>query len=188
MTAEIVALADAGAWEDPRVATASMPLCFHMSYEPIETLRFVEQGEPDRFFKPNGLWISDESDYGWSHWTADVGFYRRHGRPRHSYSVRIKPGSDVLWIKDQAQLVRFEQEFDRYFGTLDGFRYRIDWARVAERFQGILITPHLWECRWGSSLWYSAWNCASGCIWDPEAIAEITKIEAFPKLPRQAAA
>lgn len=51
--------------------------------------------------------------------------------------------------------------------------YRIDWDAVAGTYQGIIITPYIWERRLGDSAWYYSWDCASGCIWDPAAIGSL---------------
>lgn len=50
----------------------------------------------------------------------------------------------------------------------------IDWRRVAESYQGIVIAPYVWARRHHlASGWYYAWDCASGCIWDSAAVAAI---------------
>jgi hypothetical protein len=59
----------------------------------------------------------------------------------------------------------------------------IDWMRVAEKHEGILIAPYLGERltepnefleshkeEWWR--WYYSWDCASGCIWNPNAVSE----------------
>ena len=45
----------------------------------------------------------------------------------------------------------------------------INYERVASNFSGIEISPYLWEKRM-ESMWYYGWDCASGCIWKPDAI------------------
>ena len=53
--------------------------------------------------------------------------------------------------------------------------YDIDWNRVAKKYQGIIITPYIWERRLTTTCtWYYGWDVASGCIWDNKAIKEIT--------------
>lgn len=54
--------------------------------------------------------------------------------------------------------------------------HTIDWGRVAEKYGGIEIAPGLpWRFRTRSK-WYYTWDCASGVIWDVNAI---TGIELF---------
>jgi hypothetical protein len=53
--------------------------------------------------------------------------------------------------------------------------YEIDWYRVAEQYDGIIITPYIYERRLTEyTTWYYSWDCASGCIWNGKAIANIT--------------
>jgi hypothetical protein len=55
----------------------------------------------------------------------------------------------------------------------------IAWDRLRERYQGLIVTPYIWERRLTmgngpDAMWYYFWDCASGCIWDPAAIASVT--------------
>jgi hypothetical protein len=64
-------------------------------------------------------------------------------------------------------------DFDATYGIRSAHAgIPIDWQRVAEQHQGIIITPYQWECRYSID-WYYIWDCASGCIWDPDAIESI---------------
>jgi len=55
---------------------------------------------------------------------------------------------------------------------------RIDWEAVAKRYTGIEIEPYNWERRNSgpnnnysmSMLWYYGWDCASGCVWELDAL------------------
>jgi hypothetical protein len=63
---------------------------------------------------------------------------------------------------------------------------RIDWPKVSERYDGVVIAPYVWSLRMGDyemiegrmrktpdsaiSDWYYPWDCASGCIWKASAI------------------
>jgi hypothetical protein len=53
-------------------------------------------------------------------------------------------------------------------------RFEIEWRKVAERFDGIIIAPYIWQRRLDlESSWYYSWDCASGCIWNASAVREI---------------
>lgn len=45
----------------------------------------------------------------------------------------------------------------------------IDWIYVYGLYDGIIINPWI-ESKKNSYLWYSGWECASGCIWGLKAI------------------
>ena len=57
------------------------------------------------------------------------------------------------------------------------FRDRyIDWPAVATDYPGLIIAPYQWSCRMSEfTRWYYGWDCASGCIWNADAIARVTE-------------
>ena len=65
--------------------------------------------------------------------------------------------------------------FTAEYGDNERYCRMIQWDRVAERYQGIVITPYIWSRRLEPEThWYYPWDCASGCIWDGEAVESIT--------------
>jgi len=55
-------------------------------------------------------------------------------------------------------------------------RGNINWPAVAEKYDGIIIAPYIWQRRLSDNpdhFWYYGWDCASGCIWNTEVIEEI---------------
>lgn len=119
-------------------------------------------------FKPTGLWVSDESvgSYGWSLWCAA----EEYGIGPNAFSVVLADDSRVLTLTTPEAIKMFDSRYT------NGDQY-IDWARVAERWQGILITPYQWSLRLSDVRWYYSWDCASGCIWDPAAVASVTRVD-----------
>lgn len=120
--------------------------------------------------KPKGLWISVEGEYDWRWWCLGERF--RLTNLRHVHEVKLTPSANILWIRTIEQL----DEFDRTYAVgFDGLvrSYRVDWRAVATKYAGIIITPYQWERRLGGMLWYYAWDCASGCIWDINAIESV---------------
>lgn len=91
------------------------------------------------------------------------------------HRVTLAGGADVLHLSTCAQLDEFTAEFrvgglfqaDR--GGLGG----IAWTAVADRWDGIIIAPYQWTRRYDLA-WYYGWDCASGCIWNLDAIDEFT--------------
>jgi hypothetical protein len=59
---------------------------------------------------------------------------------------------------------------------------RIDWKRLESLgFMGIEINPYLWKRRLSGGMWYYGWDCASGCIWNAEAVKFVKLIARFDK-------
>ena len=151
----------------------------HFTDEPLTAVEAREQ-KPRPRFKPTGLWVSDEDDYGWKAWAEEEMSERcGEGRLRLAYEVTLAEGANLLSLSTVAALDEFSETYgvDRG-GPLRalGGRYidAVDWQAVAAKYAGILITPYVWECRLSSqTAWYYPWDCASGCIWDPAAIATV---------------
>lgn len=138
----------------------------HWSTTPITDVRNVPQASAD--FKPKGLWISDESDeQSWSTWCTGEGFCNLSKMVRHN--VTISPDADLLVLSTPEELREFTADLGVMFTGRSVF---IDWPALAGEYQGILITPYIWECRLEFT-WYYGWDCASGCIWDSAAIHRI---------------
>lgn len=146
---------------------------FHFSDEPLPRIELRVQ--PRASIKPIGLWVSDEADFGWSTWCREEKFHLERLAIRHR--IRLASESGVLAI---GTIETFDAFAARYAVPLGRRATVIDWAAVADRHRGILITPYRWDRRL-SSFWYCGWDCASGCIWDPAAIAAIDA--PFSELP-----
>jgi hypothetical protein len=126
--------------------------------------------------KPRGLWVSDETgDDGWRSWCESEEF--NLAGLDHETEFVLAPGHNVLVIESPEALSAFDQEYnvglhDRSPFTILG----IDWNRVAEDYDGIIITPYQWEHRFGL-MWYYGWDCASGCIWNLHALALAANVD-----------
>jgi len=122
-------------------------------------------------FKPIGLWVSVEGEHDWKDWCTSEGF----GLERLAYTSEIvlRPEANVLFIRTLQELDRF----DRDLGSNDPRElHAIDWARVRGLWEGIVIAPYQWERRM-NLMWYYPWDCASGCIWNLHAIAEVKEVQ-----------
>jgi hypothetical protein len=147
----------------------------HFSKAPLGPLRSVGQ-EPVATYKPQGLWLSDEaSEDSWSAWCQDEGFKLEALACRTR--VYLDRHATVLIITRAMQLRHFSHRYHAPFlgaSRRESYAMAIDWARVAEVYQGIVITPFQPECRLDDATWwYYGWDCASGCIWDADAIARM---------------
>jgi hypothetical protein len=142
-------------------------LLVHYSARPVKLERnwsYLPQEE----HKPRGFWVSVEGEdsYGWAEWCAEENFRCTSLAVRHLVTLHEK--NNVLWIDSNGGLDSFHVQYGNSCSRAEG----IDWARVAKRWQGVIIAPYLYERRF-SYLWYYGWDCASGCIWDLEAIESV---------------
>lgn len=147
----------------------------HFDKEPIELDRnyLYPDSVRDAYFKPKGLWVSDENDFGWSHWCSAEQF-DSFGLI-YEHRVELYPDHNVLIIRDIDALDKFHEEFGKdILGPIRPFGIEprkdwLDWRSVYPLWQGIIVTPYLWDRRM-NYMWYYGWDCASGSIWDLSAI------------------
>ena len=120
-------------------------------------------------FKPSGLWVSVPGDYDWPAWCRAEEF--RLDRLAHEYEVTLSPDARILHLDD---LFDIEGLTDRYPNPGKWDEYP-DWDAVARDYDGLIIAPYSWSARWDVS-WYYGWDCASGCIWNLNAIESVTSL------------
>lgn len=164
----------------------------HYSKEPLAwPPRDVQQGNVfcDGSFKPNGLWVSVKGEDDWLWWCRAEGF--RPERLTHCTRIHLRDDAKIKLIQGEEALLAFNEEFGFDWAIGDsGFSLRrIDWPRLAESFDGVIIAPYVWSCRLGHifqedrndkrvSDWYYPWDCASGCIWNgTKAIQRFEPVE-----------
>ena len=141
----------------------------HWTDVPLGPLRDMTHEQDINMFKPRGLWVSDESgNYGWSDWCQAEGMDWLHP---NVYEVDLVSGANVLRITTLGEIDRFHVEWKIELG----WRTMIQWPLVATHYDGIIISPYQWSRRLDGAVsdWYYSWDCASGCIWNPRAIAEV---------------
>ena len=148
----------------------------HFSREPLTEVHAVEQKDMPRDGfapKPRGLWVSDEdAEQSWSSWCADEMADWMVGTT--AYGITLAKDARLLVIGDSQGI----DDFHRLYSEPGiGRSYFVDWPAVAARFQGIIITPYVWERRLSEVSWYYPWDCASGCIWDTAAIAGVEQVK-----------
>lgn len=137
----------------------------------------------DNEHKPGGLWLSDDTDFGWYALVSDL---VRNGRSdwadgndllRYKYDFTIDPDQFhlVLILKTPDDLRSFTSHYQEPSSrgcVVDGkpeCGLHIEWRRVKSDYKGILITPYQRELSHRSGIpefhWYR-FDCASGCFWD----------------------
>jgi len=138
----------------------------------LDRTRKYEPRTPLFPMKPGGLWLSDESDYGWKAWCEAESF----GSLAHVYKCIVNM-EDILHLSTSKELEDFTHQYpfvfaDPRFKKLNYFKEQIDWVKVMKTYTGIVITPYVYESRF-TLMWYYVWDCASGCVWNLDAIESI---------------
>ena len=165
-------------------------MLFHYSEEADKIFR-PDRTLPSSDHKPGGLWLSDDSDYGWYALVLDQ---LRDGRPdwadadkglRYKYGFEIDPcqSNQVLVLETPDDLRwfigRYREATVRKCVVRDkpGCGLHIEWGRVKADYKGILITPfHRALSRKDPFFhWYIGFDCASGCFWDITCLTQVTK-------------
>lgn len=129
--------------------------------------------------KPIGLWLSDESDYGWRQWCESEDFNLKNLSHQTVFNVSLEK---IILLQNSEDLLLFTEKYSdsrtlpTYF-NLPKFKLQgIDWGAVGRDYNGIIITPYQWENRLKFS-WYYPWDCASGCIWNLESLSEVRRFK-----------
>ena len=141
----------------------------HYSSNLIDELEAKSQENPRVMFKPRGLWFEVEGEQDWREWTnaensGDI-------NNQFHYRLSLAPGTKMLHIRSVGELDDFHKDFKSTDTPYPGADYEmIDWLKVADIWDGIVIAPYQWSRRLSNdpcSRWYYAWDCASGCLWNP---------------------
>lgn len=153
---------------------------------------FLPDGREAPVGKPMGGWISvPDSNHDWPTWCKSEGWGLDSLKFVHTYELDT---SGVKLITQFDEMCAFHREYARDVRLSSRFaRYNIEWDRVARDFGGIVIAHYFWSCRLGGmgditnqiSNWYYGWDCASGCIWNPDVLTHIeTKAYDFERRAR----
>ncbi len=151
-----------------------MTLC-HYSVEPF-AFDPSRTYAPRDHFKPAGLWLSVDGDESrdWKEW-CEVEEFRLDGLAHRTEFV-LTPDANVLHLASVGAIREFTQTYlDKGYAPVGD---QINWTRVAELYDGIMIAPYQWACRNDlSTFWYYPWDCASGCAWNLRAL-EVIRVTA----------
>lgn len=134
--------------------------------------------------KPEGLWVSVKGgDPDWPEWCESEDFRLEHLAV--CTRVILADNANIRIVNGEAELATFDEQYgtDYAYGYGSSVAHRrIDWIKLAEDYDGLIIAPYVWACRlpWRTdepthryriSDWYYPWDCASGVIWKARAIA-----------------
>lgn len=146
----------------------------HYSRKPLGAVVSTVQSETPHM-KPRGLWVSVQGEHDWESWCRGEDF------ALESFAVPpveiiLAPNANILRLTSDPGIIDFGRKYRDPARLSDC--YSIDWRPVAAKYQGIIIAPYSWECRYHSETsWYYGWDCASGCIWDAAAVASVVARE-----------
>jgi hypothetical protein len=147
----------------------------HFSNKPLEAVHSVKQqwryGQPCENEKPRGFWISVDGADDWNSWCESENY--GIGSIRHR--VVLASDANILYCRDALDLDCFTEIYGIEILRYSWRRIAIEWQRVADDYQGLVIAPYVWDRRLHDGYnWYYGWDCASGCIWDAAAIGHCT--------------
>lgn len=143
----------------------------HYSKEALpKQLRAMNVREHSRFAKPGGLWFSVEGQDDWYSWCQSENFNLEN--LKYQTQIIFKPNARILHLKSVYDIRKFTEDYVPHDVPL---HYAVpDWERVSKTYRGIIIAPYQWDCRLADwSFWYYGWDCASGVVWDLDAIKEL---------------
>lgn len=151
----------------------------HFSREPLGEVYSVDQTENAyRGDKPAGLWVSVEGPQDWPAWCQDEGF--GVGNLWEAAEIILKPDARILHIGSVEELSAFDRDYGYCPFEEMAFIRWVNWPRMSEWHQGIIIAPYISQAlRHREIGWYHTWDCASGCIWDKDAIAQVNRMPGY---------
>jgi hypothetical protein len=115
--------------------------------------------EQSKDMKPCGLWLSVED--AWAEWCRSSEF--RLAALTCVQEVKLDGTLNLKHLRTADEVLAFSDEFC----PGEEFRTYLDWTRIAERWDGLLISPYQGSVRLDHrAFWYYGWDCASGCVWN----------------------
>ena len=164
----------------------------HYSDKPLECPHDTQ--DPGNYGRPNGLWVSVGNAWlvdQYERWRVkhenDHGVGSAHYLDQFKYAneIIIADMNDILVIANDAEFKAFNDQYSERRPTpTEPEAQGIPWHKVRERYQGIIIAPHLdemaqrtsasgWSLPVAESYWYYTWVVPSGCLWDVSVIESI---------------
>lgn len=164
---------------------------YHYSKDPIDKLDHDFHRKNHEYMpgmsKPFAFWFSIEDyedDETWLTWCIGQNFQLECLKHRHK--VILKSDVNILFLQTSEEIRDFgfkyqgndQFHFDTFLmqsgSQTHRYIYKIKWNEVSKEYDGIIIAPYDWKSRMKSeTLWYYGWDCASGCIWNYDAIDRI---------------
>ena len=118
--------------------------------------------ESGGYMKPKGFWYEVDGD--WQRWCEG----NDYGTKFYKYIYDVDLGScNILKITTRNELLLFHNKYmitENQHWSLHHDDRKIDWIQVSADYDGIQISPYIWEERM-NLMWYYGWDCASGVVW-----------------------
>lgn len=131
------------------------------------------------YLKPYGLWLS--VDDSWEKWCISESF--RIDSLKYKHDVKLSKNANILKISSTEEVDDFNYEYSFNSGEyLSLNRMLINWDRVYEDYDGIIISPYNYGMIRYIYMWYYAWDCESGCIWNIDIIESIKLLNCYDVL------
>ena len=141
------------------------------------SLEFVNPTSHKISDKPNGLWYGCGSS--WIEWCEYEKFNTKN--LQHKFLLDLD-FTKILILDNDSKIKEFAEEYGDTIKELEKFKFGnkkykqyINWNMVAKNFSGIEICPYSFPLRMQLD-WYYSWDVASGCVWNKNAIKNITKL------------
>jgi hypothetical protein len=149
--------------------------------EKIDLSRTYQQTTENLVFHtPNGLWLSVTGTDDWKNYCLKNDY--RLENLKSLFQITLNPNAKILWLHDETVFKDFEKEYGYHEEGIDihgdncTLSLSIAWERIITDYQGIIVSAVLPKL-YNMGLWYDTWCCASGCIWDLQAVENTVKIE-----------
>jgi len=148
----------------------------HYTGEDITALdlnRTYAQSEKDfARHTPNGLWLSITGNNDWEKNCLKYNY--RLDNLKFEFQVFLKTASKILILHNTAAYENFAKKYSYY--SEQGRRVLLfRWEEIIKDYQGIAL-PHLNPYVFGIVQWHNAWRCTSACIWDLQAVHNVSKL------------
>lgn len=148
----------------------------HYSHEKIDSWRPVSYLQK-KDYKPSGIWFSvreGKDPWGWKEWCVAEEF--RLDKLKHSHVITLDSSANLLILNTPDKMWQFTKQYGRAIDWRSDYLIYCDWSAISKLYQGILIYPYFYQFRlgWSEFAWYYPWDCASGCIWDINAITDFS--------------
>jgi hypothetical protein len=140
---------------------------------------YQQTAENLAFHTPNGLWLSVAGTNDWEKYCLKNS--HRLENLQSKYQVTLKPNAKILFLHNEAVFKDFEKEYGYYQEGIEihGDNYTLNlsiaWERIITDYQGIIV-PLALPKLYNMGLWYDAWGCTSGCLWDLQAVEKAEKL------------
>jgi hypothetical protein len=128
--------------------------------------------------KPVGLWLSVENEtMGWSEWLLNNQPAWFETRYTHANPIKFTEDAKIIWLKTSNHIDIFSEVLKKELHPLLNTILCLHWNLLDA--DAILISPYQWERRLGGihRIWYYGWDCASGCVFNPDKIMFRSKNE-----------